>query len=37
VALSIRTGIPFAVLADEDDEVIATYLDLLCEADERSR
>jgi hypothetical protein len=28
-ALSIRLGIPFSVLADEDDEVIATYLDLL--------
>jgi hypothetical protein len=37
VALSIRTGIPFAVLAEEDDRVIATYLDVLAEAAERSR
>jgi hypothetical protein len=36
VALSIRLRIPFAVLAEEDDEVIATYLDLLEEADRRS-
>jgi hypothetical protein len=35
VALSLRTGIPFGVLADEDDEVIATYLDLIAEAAER--
>jgi hypothetical protein len=37
VALSIRTGMPFAVLAEEDDRVLATYVDLLTEADERSR
>jgi hypothetical protein len=33
VALSIRLGIPFAALAEEEDEVIATYLDLLEQAD----
>jgi hypothetical protein len=37
VALSIRTGIPFTTLAAEDDRVLSTYLDLLAEADERSR
>jgi hypothetical protein len=35
-ALSIRLRIPFGVLAEEDDEVIATYLDLLDEMDRRS-
>jgi hypothetical protein len=37
VALSLRTGIPFAVLAEEDDEVIATYLELLDQAEEGDR
>lgn len=28
MALSKATGIPFSVLAEEDDEVIATYVQL---------
>jgi hypothetical protein len=37
VALSIRTRIPFSVLLDEDDQTIATYLDILAEMDEAAR
>jgi hypothetical protein len=35
--LSIRLRIPFAVLAEEEDDVIVTYLDLLEEADRKGR
>ena len=35
MALSKATGIPFSVLAEEDDEVIATYLALFEEEAEQ--
>lgn len=35
MALSKATGIPFSVLAEEDDEVIATYVQLFEEESER--
>jgi hypothetical protein len=37
VALSKATGIPFSVLAQEDDEVIATYVQLFEDEAEEMR